>query len=254
MTEIKNEGLNRPKYVAFSTQKGGAGKTTITVLVASYLHYVKNCNVAVIDCDYPQYSASDLRKRDREKMLSDEFYQAMASEMFERIGKGVYPVAESKPADVITLAERMTEKEGNLDYIFFDLPGTINNTSVISLLAEMDYVFCPIIADNVVMKSSIIFTERFLKKMPGIKGCYLMWNMVDRREKSEVYDIWAKILEDLDVPVLQTQMPNLLRFRKEQGDKKKGVFRSTVFPPDKSLMKGSNVDVLVDEVLSIISK
>ena len=70
MTEIKNEGLNRPKYVAFSTQKGGAGKTTITVLVASYLHYVKDCNVAIIDCDYPQFSASDLRKRDREKMLS----------------------------------------------------------------------------------------------------------------------------------------------------------------------------------------
>ena len=90
--------------------------------------------------------------------------------------------------------------------------------------------------------------------MPGIKGCYLMWNMVDRREKSEVYDMWAKILDDLSVPVLQTQMPNLLRFRKEQGDKKKGVFRSTVFPPDKSLMKGSNVDVLSYEVLSIISK
>ena len=27
--------------VAFSTQKGGAGKTTLTVLVASYLHYEK---------------------------------------------------------------------------------------------------------------------------------------------------------------------------------------------------------------------
>lgn len=76
MTETKEEGLKRPKYVAFSTQKGGAGKTTITVLVASYLHYVKDCNVAIIDCDYPQYSVSDLRKRDREKMLADEFYQA----------------------------------------------------------------------------------------------------------------------------------------------------------------------------------
>ena len=27
-----------PIYLAFSTQKGGAGKTTLTVLVASYLH------------------------------------------------------------------------------------------------------------------------------------------------------------------------------------------------------------------------
>ena len=239
MQKEKKVGLNRPKYVAFSTQKGGAGKTTITVLVASYLHYVRNYNVAIIDCDYPQYSASDLRKRDKEKMLSDEYYQMMASEMFEHIGKGIYPVAESKASDAIGLAERMTKKEGSLDFIFFDLPGTINNTSVISLLAEMDYVFCPIIADNVVMKSSIIFTERFL---------------MDRREKSELYDAWSAVLKELDVPVLKTVLSNMLRFRKEQGEARKGVFRSTVFPPDKTLLKGSNVDILADEVLSIISK
>ena len=29
--------------VAFSTQKGGAGKTTLTVLMASYFHYVRHC-------------------------------------------------------------------------------------------------------------------------------------------------------------------------------------------------------------------
>lgn len=35
-----------PVYLAFSTQKGGAGKTTLTVLFASYLHYVKGYDVA----------------------------------------------------------------------------------------------------------------------------------------------------------------------------------------------------------------
>ena len=40
-------------FIAFSTQKGGAGKTTLTVLVASYLHYVKGMNVAVVDLRYP---------------------------------------------------------------------------------------------------------------------------------------------------------------------------------------------------------
>ena len=29
-----------PLFIAFSTQKGGAGKTTLTVLMASYLYYV----------------------------------------------------------------------------------------------------------------------------------------------------------------------------------------------------------------------
>ena len=55
---------DKPLYVAFSTQKGGAGKTTLTVLMASYLHYVKGYDVAVSDCDFPQYSIHDMRKRD----------------------------------------------------------------------------------------------------------------------------------------------------------------------------------------------
>jgi cellulose biosynthesis protein BcsQ len=43
-------------FVAFSTQKGGMGKTAMTVLAASYLHYTKGCHAAVIDCDFPQHS------------------------------------------------------------------------------------------------------------------------------------------------------------------------------------------------------
>ena len=43
----------KTKFVAFSTQKGGAGKSTITVLAVYYMHYVKGFIVAVIECDYP---------------------------------------------------------------------------------------------------------------------------------------------------------------------------------------------------------
>ena len=53
-----------PIFIAFSTQKGGAGKTTLTVLTASFLHYVKGYNVVVVDCDYPQFSVTDMRERD----------------------------------------------------------------------------------------------------------------------------------------------------------------------------------------------
>ena len=45
------ENEKTPLYVAFSTQKGGVGKTTFTVLAASYLYYLKGYDVAVVDCD-----------------------------------------------------------------------------------------------------------------------------------------------------------------------------------------------------------
>lgn len=54
----------KPVFIAFSTQKGGVGKTTFTVLAASYLHYVLGYHVIVVDCDYPQFSINEMRKRD----------------------------------------------------------------------------------------------------------------------------------------------------------------------------------------------
>lgn len=50
--------------VAFSNQKGGVGKSTLTVLVASYLYYEMGVKVAIMDCDSPQHSL--MGERDRE--------------------------------------------------------------------------------------------------------------------------------------------------------------------------------------------
>ena len=59
--------MKEPKFVAFSTQKGGAGKTTLTVTMASFLYCGRVLKIIVVDCDYPQYSIND--RREREKML-----------------------------------------------------------------------------------------------------------------------------------------------------------------------------------------
>ena len=39
--------MSKEIFVAFATQKGGIGKSTVTALAASYLHNVKGYNVAV---------------------------------------------------------------------------------------------------------------------------------------------------------------------------------------------------------------
>lgn len=88
--------MEKTKYVAFSTQKGGAGKTTLTVLVASYLHYVKGYNVAIIDCDHPQYSISGIRSRDTEATVKDAHYKKMAYEQIKKLNKKPYPVTKAR--------------------------------------------------------------------------------------------------------------------------------------------------------------
>ena len=116
----------KTKFVAFSTQKGGAGKTTLTVLAASYLHYVKGFNVAVIDCDYPQHSIVEMRERDLKLALEDEHYKRLAYEQFTRLQKKAYPVVESNTKEALADADYLLP-QGDFDYVFFDLPGTINN-------------------------------------------------------------------------------------------------------------------------------
>ena len=244
-------------FIAFSTQKGGAGKTTLTVLVASYLHYVKGMNVAVVDCDYPQHSIAEMRKRDLKTVMEDEHYKLMAYRQLQRIRKKAYPIAESTAEDAVAKADELLEKMPETDIVFFDLPGTINNADVVQTISQMDYIFTPIIADRVVMESSIKFATVINEQMistgkSGIKGIYLVWNMVDGREKTELYKAYDKVCAEFALPILETHLPDSKRFRKETAAERKAVFRSTAFPADKILVRGSNLDKLVDEILGII--
>lgn len=246
----------KAKCVAFSTQKGGAGKTTLTVLIASYLHYVKDYNVAIIDCDFPQHSISDIRKRDVEMTLQSEYYKQLAYNQITRIGKKGYLILESKPENALEEAQKLEHEE--LDFIFFDLPGTVNSPGVLRTLSMMDYIFSPIAADRVVLESTLRFVVNINENLittgrSDIKGLYLFWNMVDGREKSELYKIYEKVIDELGLTVLKTFIPDSKRFRRELPTSGKAVFRSTLFPPDRSLLKGSSLEELTDEILKIIS-
>ena len=51
---------------------------------------------------------------------------------------------------------------------------------------------------------------------------------------------------------MQTVIPQSVRYDKEQSiEVSDAVFLSTIFPADRTLLKGSNLDLLVDEILEI---
>ena len=63
-----------PLCIAFASQKGGVGKSTLTVLAASWLHYLHGIRVAVVDCDYPQHSILKLSNRDKAVVQSSAIH------------------------------------------------------------------------------------------------------------------------------------------------------------------------------------
>ena len=253
--ETKSEEVRKPKFVAFSTQKGGVGKTTLTVLAASYLHYAKGFNVAVIDCDYPQHSIVNMRQRDMDLVMKDEHYKQMAFRQFKQLNRKAYPVIACKPEMAIAEADKLLGM--SLDYIFFDLPGTINNAAIVRTLACLEYIFIPICADRLVMESSIKFATVINETLIStgksrIRGLYMLWNFVDRREVSDLYDIYENVMAKFGLQVMETGLPDSKRFRKELSEEHKPLFRSTLFPSDRSLVKGSSISDMIEEMLSLM--
>lgn len=250
--------MSKEIFVAFYTQKGGAGKSTMTILVASYLHYVKNYNVAVIDCDTPQASICDLREHEIKVINENAYFKSLAYNHFLNLGKKSYPIIRSNAGDALDEAERlMCDEAVKPDIIFFDLPGTLKSNDVIKTLSQMDYIFTPISADRLDMESSLQFVTLFNENLitTGIaktKGLHLFWTKVDGREKNELYGMYESIMEEMNISIMKTRLPDSKRFRKEMLGDRKNIFRSTFFPAEKSQMKGSNIDLLSDEIVSLI--
>jgi len=121
----------------------------------------------------------------------------------------------------------------------------------------MDYIIAPIAADHVVMESTLNYMIAVRDNIintgkSNIKAMYLLWNMVDGREKSDLYEVYEGVIKELEFATLKTFIPNSLRFRREQSESRRPLFRSTLFPVDKSLIKGSNIEELSDELLEIL--
>jgi hypothetical protein len=60
------------------------------------------------------------------------------------------------------------------------------------------------------------------------------------------------VIDKLGFPLFKTFMPDSKRFRREQSVSHKALFRSTLFPADKTLVRGSNLDTLIEEMLETL--
>lgn len=248
---------HQPVFIAFSSQKGGVGKSTFTALVASTLHYRLGYNVAVFDADFPQHSLMKMKTRDLTMVMENEYLKKIAFKQFTTLNKKAYPIFQHKAEDVLEAANDYLVSTSPLDFIFFDLPGTVNTPGILKALAGMHHIFTPMTADRVVMESTLIFSQLMkdiiMKKgQTSIKTINLFWNQVDGRERSPLYEIYNQLIADLGLSLMQSQIMSSTRFRKESETSAKTVFRSTLMPPDERLMKVCRLDQFISEFLRIV--
>ena len=251
-----------PIFIAFSTQKGGVGKSAMTTVVASILHYRMGYNVAVFDCDYPQWSIAKTRERDMKLILENERFKRQAYIQFTELNKKAYPVITCRAEEAVAKSEVfLNEVSIKYDFLFFDMPGTINSAGILETLSQMNYIFSPIIADRLLLESTLSFMNVLNSVLvksgkTKIEDIRLFWNMVDGREKSELYSHYENVIKKLDLSCMTATIPDTKRFRKELSAEAENrlTFRSTLFPVDKRLVKSSRLEEFIIELLQIVKQ
>ena len=214
--------------------------------------------MAVVDCDYPQHSLIKQKKRDMDVVQATPIYQNLLVEQSTRLDKGAYPFIGSTPATCLADWKAFEAKTGaQYDIVLFDLPGTMGSDGVIATISALDYLFVPIKADRLVLESTLNFAttlnERLIKpKISNLQGLYLFWNMVDRRERTLLYDIYQKGFSRLGLPCLDSRIPMRSNFAKDLSTSGGPVYRSTLFAPDAAFTEECGFNGLMEEILSIL--
>lgn len=243
--------------MAFANQKGGVGKSTFTILAASYLQFVCGLEVAVMDCDFPQWNVVDARERELKMLDDNQYLKEKMVRQFQATKKSLYPILKCKASTALSdLDAFIVNDKRNFDVILFDLPGTINSEGVLSTIAALDHIFVPMVADTMIMESTISFAtvvnEMLVNKGGNLKGVHLFWSMIDKRERTPLYDQYEKVLEMYSLHVLSTHIPFRRRFNKGMSVRDASVLRSTLYPADRTNLRDCNLDELMNEILSIL--
>ncbi|MEP2277311.1 MAG: ParA family protein [Reichenbachiella sp.] len=113
--------------IAYTGSKGGVAKSTMTQLMATFLVYLKELKVLVIDADYDQGSIYEDRLGDKKKFEADEI-------------KASYDVKLIPPNEVLDGIDMFKKK---YDVIFIDLAGTKMAYGNVESYAAMDKMIIP---------------------------------------------------------------------------------------------------------------
>lgn len=123
--------------ILIGNQKGGAGKSTITLLLANYLCELQQQKVTVLDMDYQQSVAS---KYEKAKILDNEApYEVIPADL--------------KHFPILLKVLLKNPKE----IVLIDLPGKMDDDGLIPVILSGDLILSPFNYDEFSVDSTLLF-------------------------------------------------------------------------------------------------
>lgn len=199
------------KIISIVGEKGGIGKTTLNIILASDLYYAKGKKVVLLDADNPQYSI--FKKRERELELS-------VVPTGEK--RDLYPIVS---VTVENLQDTILMYYGQVDYIILDLPGSLNVEMVQGLL-YVEHIFVPFGHDELEIDSTFNFyftlKNNFLDNDERVlKSIHVFFNRYKLVKKNK-FALLREQFEQAEIPMLKSVVKDKTIFKER--------YRNTLYP------------------------
>jgi chromosome partitioning protein len=177
--------------IIIGNQKGGCGKSTLTLLLANYLTQVQKIKVHVIDMDYQQ---SISQKYESAKILENAApYEVIAAHLEH------YPV----------IKELLRGTSGEV--VLIDLPGKLDDDGLIPIFQSADLVICPFSYDEFSFNSTVLFSV-VLKKINEKIGIIYVPNRVKANVRYETQqEVNAQLVK---IGELTAALPDRIDFQR----------------------------------------
>ena len=141
--------------IIVANQKGGVGKSTVTMLLANYLVLDKKENIIILDMDY-QETVFARWAGDKQLYANEPLYEVMKLDMEQ------YP----------QYAQALEQVKGE-GHVLLDTPGQLDDDNMLAILRDADLVICPFAYEKSIFESSLFFSKVAQHVNPAVKIVYL---------------------------------------------------------------------------------
>ncbi len=213
--------------VSFFSAKGGTGKTTFNMSMASFLKYHLGKAVIVLDADTPEYNLYNSRVRELD-------YKRKNGGIDESALYPVWKVLDVTPEGIESLAGKLDALRGSVDYVLIDFPGSCVKDDAIWTFARrgvLDLVVIPVDMDPMVLASALQLAEIFTYTGQKV---LLFFNKVHGKIPSEKYDAVAELFRSRGFRMSECRIKNALAMSRD-AESGSNYLRSTICFPEKTV-------------------
>lgn len=253
------------KRIALAGSRGGAGKTTLSVVLGTILRETYGKKVCFVDCDFYQHPISVQKQREeafieRNGELAKEIFEAHGLDVSKRVAPPITNMQIEFEKEM--MPEAIEEAYPEYDVYIYDFMGSQDNEESYAYLTKMDCIILPAIADSVNMLSTFHWIEGMNAKLmtidreahepPRLNMLFLLFNHFNDLTCDLSLKAW---LEDeakkANIVTLENTVQHFTGVARDlscASKENKDFFFSVYLQPSNAYMEETNIHQVAEEI------